>query len=393
MCCSEAIGSFWVLDGHGGDGAAKFCSPKLGQEFAKSQYADDDTIYEGFHRIDCDFREHVAQNPGQSSGSTVVGIVAQRCQDSSYVVKLANAGDSRGLIVRGPEASESAARLEVRLPRHLAELGSSSFACSAGSSHHDFMEANSKNGHPRFSCRWPVIAESVDHKPDHPTEKDRITAANGYVTEHENPPRLDGNLAVSRALGDFEYKSDPERQPSEQKVSAVPDIYEVCNVPGGSFVVLACDGLWDVMSSETVARFVRDELAKDATCDLGQIAAHLVQRSLIELDTKDNVTVMIIQFANGSYWNSVPDEMKGWEKLISQGELDEDIRRAYRKFLSNCNFPLDPKPCAECNRWVAAMSQCPCEQVSYCSRSCQKKGWSKDHKTQCTWKRQQQEQQ
>jgi len=59
---------------------------------------------------------------------------------------------------------------------------------------------------------------SVDHKPYDPVEKDRIEKAGGYV----QTGRVNGNLAVSRALGDLEYKSANVPVP-DQPVSAKCD--------------------------------------------------------------------------------------------------------------------------------------------------------------------------
>jgi protein phosphatase 2C family protein 2/3 len=50
---------------------------------------------------------------------------------------------------------------------------------------------------------------SYDHKPDLPAEKRRIERANGFVEEN----RVNGMLALSRALGDFEYKNNPIMKP------------------------------------------------------------------------------------------------------------------------------------------------------------------------------------
>ena len=49
-----------------------------------------------------------------------------------------------------------------------------------------------------------TINLSDDHKPDNPGEKQRIERANGFVLEK----RVNGNLALSRSLGDFEYKGN-----------------------------------------------------------------------------------------------------------------------------------------------------------------------------------------
>jgi protein phosphatase 1G len=48
---------------------------------------------------------------------------------------------------------------------------------------------------------------SVDHKPDDVLEKTRITDAGGFVSEG----RVNGNLNLSRAMGDLEYKSNKDR--------------------------------------------------------------------------------------------------------------------------------------------------------------------------------------
>jgi serine/threonine protein phosphatase PrpC len=379
--CEAAMGSFWVLDGHGGDGCARFCSPKLGEEFAKGPLPDDAKIEQVMQQVDSAFAAHVKEYGEDNSGSTVVGCVVQRQAAGSYSVKLANCGDSRALIVRGPDSATNCSPLEVRLPLHLAALDSPNVAAAAGAEQPDYREPN-KGSNPCFSCRWPIIAESVDHKPSHPTEKARIQSAGGYVTGDE-PPRLDGNLAVSRCLGDFEYKKDKTRSVAEQKVSCIPDIYEVHDVPQGSFLVLACDGLWDVCSGEYIANCIREELQKNPKHDLGEIASFLIKRSIHERSSKDNVTLMIVHLTDGSDWAAVPDEMKGWEKLVSQEpQFEDDAKRQYGVFLDKCNFPDKPLPCSQCDKWVQEMSQCPGSGRIYCSRQCQKKGW-KEHKAMC----------
>ena len=87
-------------------------------------------------------------------------------------------------------------------------------------------------------------------------ERDRIIKARGSVINQ----RVNGSLAVSRALGDFEYKTNGDMGQTEQLVSPEPDVLSIERDPKDEFVVLACDGIWDVMSNEDIRDFVRDRL-------------------------------------------------------------------------------------------------------------------------------------
>ena len=52
---------------------------------------------------------------------------------------------------------------------------------------------------------WPAVVETIDHKPSLCFERARIEAAGGTVRGGRTA-RLDGSLAVSRSLGDFDFK-------------------------------------------------------------------------------------------------------------------------------------------------------------------------------------------
>jgi protein phosphatase 2C family protein 2/3 len=87
---------------------------------------------------------------------------------------------------------------------------------------------------------------SLDHKPTGEREHSRITRAGGYV-EYS---RVNGNLALSRALGDYGYKTNTKLQPEEQVVTANPDV-EVRKLSNEyEFILIACDGIWDVLTSQ-----------------------------------------------------------------------------------------------------------------------------------------------
>lgn len=87
---------------------------------------------------------------------------------------------------------------------------------------------------------------SEDHKPDNPGELSRIQRSGGFVEEG----RVNGMLALSRALGDFEYKGNSQMGPKEQAVTAHPDVRIEPIDSQVQFVILACDGIWDVKTSQ-----------------------------------------------------------------------------------------------------------------------------------------------
>ena len=96
---------------------------------------------------------------------------------------------------------------------------------------------------------------------DDEAERQRIQEAGGTVLIQ----RINGSLAVSRALGDFEYKNNSSRGPNQQLVSPEP---EISHYPRNlitdsikqdeqiAFIVLACDGIWDVVTNEELAAYI-----------------------------------------------------------------------------------------------------------------------------------------
>merc|ERR1711972_626350 len=95
-------------------------------------------------------------------------------------------------------------------------------------------------------CRnGKAIPLSTDHKPDVPTEYNRIKQAGGFVAEEIVPGhgrifRVNGDLNLSRAIGDLEYKANTNIEPRDQIISAMPDVVTVKRDPGNQFLVVAC---------------------------------------------------------------------------------------------------------------------------------------------------------
>ena len=99
---------------------------------------------------------------------------------------------------------------------------------------------------------------SEDHKPNNQEETDRIEAAGGFVDEEAN--RIDGSLAVSRAMGDFSFKGRFDLPATEQKVTAFPDVKVIKRSPDNQFIILACDGCWDCKTSEEAVDFMHEKV-------------------------------------------------------------------------------------------------------------------------------------
>jgi serine/threonine protein phosphatase PrpC len=67
--------------------------------------------------------------------------------------------------------------------------------------------------------------------------------------------RVNGVLAMTRALGNFEQKN-PQRRPEDQVISPCPDVTILPRGAGDEALIIASDGVWDVMSIHDAASYV-----------------------------------------------------------------------------------------------------------------------------------------
>lgn len=140
-----------------------------------------------------------------------------------------------------------------------------------------------------------AVPLSYDHKPDDVEEQRRIRAAGGYVAGG----RVEGDLAVSRGLGDFRFKNldvvmagnvpkngssednseRPRFTPGDQKVSPIPDIIVQNRNPSqDEFVIVACDGIWDVQTNYEAVKMVA-EIFDEGENDLGLLTEEVRTRT------------------------------------------------------------------------------------------------------------------
>ena len=160
-----------------------------------------------------------------------------------------------------------------------------------------------------------VVALSVDHSPNHPDEARRVAAAGGFLCEYGGGGirvfdhdvddmdyrRVSGLLAAGAINGGINMTRAFHRQMRGFGITATPDVVVVRRSPHalvGSLVVVASDGVWDVLSSDNVARIVRhcynharaEGHPSDACV---HIAARALVRLSIQNGSSDNVTAVV----------------------------------------------------------------------------------------------------
>lgn len=143
-------------------------------------------------------------------------------------------------------------------------------------------------------CRdYNAVSLTKDHKPSNPSETARVINAGGTVQRG----RINGNLAVSRSLGDFFYKNDTSRKPEEQMVSPVPDVTVTDIRPGeDQFLIIACDGVWDVVTEQDACYLVSEMLGEGK--DLEDVCKKFLDYCMLA-NSRDNMSVIICVFQAG----------------------------------------------------------------------------------------------
>lgn len=267
-----------VFDGHGNEICAHFCQNnflrifevELSKICVQNPTPEDfkHVLTKTFLKLDEEFKPIAFSNNGSEkskayeSGTTaLVAIIT----DTHYII--ANTGDSRGLVIDKT-------------------LKTVKFA-------------------------------TIDHKPNDEVERSRITKAGHCVLMN----RVDRELAVSRALGDFSFK-DGDFLPEDFAVTCAPDV-SIVSKEFNTLLILACDGIWDVMTNETVMEYllrmkkhtfktpIEFEMGKVCTIDkyykmiaetsldstsdanpIENLCEHLIDIAL-DLESKDNFSVAI----------------------------------------------------------------------------------------------------
>ncbi|KAF4631448.1 hypothetical protein G7Y89_g6681 [Cudoniella acicularis] len=264
----ERLSFFGVYDGHGGDRVAIFAGENIHQIISKQEAFRkgdiEQALKDGFLATDRAILNDPRYEEEVSGCTASVGIL------SAKKIYVGNAGDSRSVL----------------------------------------------------GVKGRAKPLSFDHKPQNEGEKARITAAGGFV----DFGRVNGNLALSRAIGDFEFKKSAELSPEQQIVTAYPDVtvHEISD--DDEFLVVACDGIWDCQSSQAVVEFVRRGIA--AKQELSKICENMMDNCLASNSETggvgcDNMTMIVIGLLRGKTKEEWYEEIA---KRVANGDGPSEFR-------------------------------------------------------------------
>jgi protein phosphatase PTC1 len=141
-----------------------------------------------------------------------------------------------------------------------------------------------------------AIRLSYDHKASDPFEQQRITEAGGVILGD----RVSGSLAITRAIGDLALKHLVVSHPYTTETTITKD---------DSLLILACDGVWDVLSDQDAVDLIKD-------IPSAQEASELLLKKSLEKGTTDNLSVMVVKFQEEVVENPV-------EKVVKKEEVEE----------------------------------------------------------------------
>ncbi|GIY17097.1 hypothetical protein CDAR_37781 [Caerostris darwini] len=243
------VSYYAVYDGHGGIRASKFASnhlhQNLAQKFPKGSLSQIEkeikrTFTESFRKTDEEFLKQATRTkPSWKDGTTAIAVLVLQ-----NILYIANLGDSKAILCR----------------------------------------YNKKSG------KYVAIPLSTDHSPQDYAERMRIQKAGGCVRDG----RVMGVIEVSRSIGDGQYKT--------YGITSVPDVKRCQLTDDDAFILLACDGLWKVFTSEEVLSIILDskkDNKKDAEVCYETACNRLVNEAIRKY-SGDNVTAVIVSIKKHS---------------------------------------------------------------------------------------------
>lgn len=166
------------------------------------------------------------------------------------------------------------------------DSGTTALACVIVSDEHMHL-ANVGDCRAVLSRCGRAEAVTKDHRPGSPDERARILGSGGFL---DSDDYLNGEIGVSRAIGDFHLDSIKKPEGHGALISE-PDLYDIALGKECEFLIMASDGLWDVLSNQRAVDIARSEL--DETRSAEKAADKLVFEAKLK-ESRDNITVGLV---------------------------------------------------------------------------------------------------
>jgi len=232
-----------VYDGHSGNFSSECLAQKLWREIDNLEKITEESISWIILQMDLDW----SKSPHRFSGSTIVFAIIERpkTRNKTYKILIGWVGDSRAFAVKKGRLNDL----------------------------------------------------TVDHKPNNPEEKARIESAGGSVS-YDN--RVDGELAMSRAFGDWNLKdldNTNDEDYKKNKVICIPD-YQSIELEEGDCLLLSCDGLTEQLENKDIYDELLEQRNRNPD-DADVVIDGLLQKAL-QSGSKDNMTAVLVEFRDGT---------------------------------------------------------------------------------------------
>ncbi|XVF88178.1 hypothetical protein PTKIN_Ptkin19aG0029400 [Pterospermum kingtungense] len=247
---------YGVFDGHGGKHAADFACYHLPRFIVKDEDFPREierVLSSAFLRTDTAFAEACALDSALASGTTALAALVL-----GRMLVVANAGDCRAVLCH----------------------------------------------------RGKAIEMSRDHKPICNRERERIEASGGYVYDGY----LNGQLNVARALGDWHMEG--MKGIDGGPLSAEPEFMTANLTEEDEFLIIGCDGLWDVFRSQNAIDFARRRLQEHN--DPVMCSKDLVDEAL-KRKSGDNLAVVVVCFQSNPPPNLVAPRARVQRSFSAEG--------------------------------------------------------------------------
>ncbi|XP_005726969.1 protein phosphatase Mn(2+)-dependent 1K [Pundamilia nyererei] len=247
---------FAVFDGHGGSEAADFCE-KYMEKYITNLLADEENLElvltKAFLEVDKALARHLhfsPNAPGMNAGTTAS--VALLRDGIELVV--GSVGDSRVMLCRKGKA----------------------------------------------------LKLTVDHTPERKDEKDRIKKSGGFITWNSlGQPNVNGRLAMTRSIGDFDLKKTGVIAEPETKRVTLHNVHD-------SFLALTTDGINFIMNSQEICNVINQ-------CHEPKEAAQRISEQAIQYGSEDNSTIIVVPFGAWGKHKSSDTSFSFSRSFVSSG--------------------------------------------------------------------------